>query len=485
MIARPPPPLLLCSGLLALALSIGGCADATRNIHTTAIAPSQLGLTEDAAPIDWPAPQWWQLFADNQLDALIAQALTGSPSLNIAAARVRQAQEAALATRATREPEVGLNGKVDRQRYSENYIFPPPLGGSTVTDARLALDFSYEFDFWGKQRATVNAALKQLEVQQTELAASQLMLSIAVAQSYFSLQHSVEELALAQALVQQREATLKLQKLRAERGLISRGDIQTPTAQAADAHRVLAASEQRIAVLKHQLAALTGQGADALRDFKPTPPANDFAMSPPQQLPADLLARRADIIAQRLRIEAASQDVEAARADFYPNIDLNAYLGLQSLGTENLLQSSSKIYGAGPAVHLPIFNRDKLRAQLGARFADYDIAVAQYNDSVLAAVREAADASSNLRALSQQRSAAEASLQALQQARTIAELRYRRGFGNYLDVLSADGALLAQQRSVAAIHDDQRQATLALIKALGGGYPTTAPLARPNEVPND
>jgi NodT family efflux transporter outer membrane factor (OMF) lipoprotein len=461
--------------LLATLLAIGGCVSSNDKAEVLAIEPAQAGLDATTQP-DWPAAQWWKSFADPQLDALIARAMADSPSMDIASARVRQAQQAAVAARAIKDPSIALDAEVTRQRYSENYIYPAPLGGSFVTDSRLALDFSYEFDFWGGQRAAIEGARQQLAAEQAERAAAELVLSISVAQSYFSLQYSARDAELAAALVKQRAETLKLLHLRAERGLISQGDTQGPKAQLADAERALAAARQRIDLYRHQLAALTAQGPEALADLQlaGAESSNDSTLAPPQHLPADLLARRADIVAQRMRIEAANQDVAVARADFYPNIDLTAFAGVQALGTRDLFQSNSKTYGAGPALHLPIFNRNTLRAQFGARLADYDLAVARYNDSVLTAARETADASSNLQALDQQRSAADTGLQALQRARDLAALRHRQGLGNYLDVLAADVSLLAQQRVVAALRDDQRQATLALIRALGGGYTPAA-----------
>jgi NodT family efflux transporter outer membrane factor (OMF) lipoprotein len=484
MIARPllrpasrrgiPSRFLLLPPLLAALLALGGCVSSSDKAQGVAIEPARLGLDESAADArtDWPAAQWWKAFGDPQLDALIDRALADSPSMDIAGARVRLAQQAAIAARAIDEPSVALNAQVNRQRYSENYIYPAPLGGTFVTDSRVALDFSYEFDFWGGQRAAIEGARQQLAAEQAQRAAAELILSISVAQSYFSLQHSARDAEFAATLVQQRTQTLKLQRLRAERGLISQGDTQVPKAQLADAERALAVARQRIDLYRHQLAALTAQGPEALADLSLADTNSDPTLVPPQHLPADLLARRADIHAQRLLIETASQDVAVARADFYPNIDLTAFAGVQSLGTRDLFKSNSKTYGVGPALHLPIFNRNTLRAQYGARLADYDLAIARYNDSVLGAAREAADASSNLRALDQQRSAADTSLQALQRARDLAKLRHQQGLGNYLDVLAADISLLSQQRVVAALRDDQRQATLALIRALGGGYVT-------------
>ena len=457
--------------LLAAALGLGGCASSDEKTQAVALDAQKAGL-ESEVQIRWPDAQWWKQYADPQLDDLIDRALRDNPSMTIAAARVRQAQQAAIAARAIKDPAIDLNAQVNRQRYSENYIYPAPLGGTFVTDSRLALDFSYEFDFWGGQRAAIESARQQLAAEEAERAAAELVLSTSVAQGYFSLQYAIEETALAEQLARQREAALKLQRLRAERGLISRNDLETPIAQLADAQRALAASRQRDDLYRHQLATLTGQGPDALARLQVAraDASRELPMAPPASLPADLLARRADIVAQRLRIEAAGRDIDSARADFYPNVDLTAFFGLQSLGTHDLLRSDSKMYGVGPALHLPLFNRNTLRAQYGARVADYDLAVAQYNDGVLRAARETADAGTSLRALDQQRAAAESAAQALQRARGIAELRQRQGLGTTLDVLNAEIALLAQQRLVASLRDDHRQAALALIKALGGGY---------------
>jgi NodT family efflux transporter outer membrane factor (OMF) lipoprotein len=196
----------------------------------------------------------------------------------------------------------------------------------------------------------------------------------------------------------------------------------------------------------------------------------------PTALPADLLGRRADIVAQRLRIEVANADITVANAEFYPNVDLTAFFGFQSLGTSDLLKSGSRTYGAGPALHLPIFNRSSLRANLGAREADYDLAVAEYNQTVLDAVRDAADQGTALRSLAQQRAAADNSLAALQRAHDLSQLRYQRGLVNRLEVLDSEAALLTQQRALAALRERELQASLGLIKALGGGYaaPATA-----------
>jgi NodT family efflux transporter outer membrane factor (OMF) lipoprotein len=466
-------------GVFATVLCAGCVGTGDAPPPATPIAPARLGLTAAGDAIAWPQQHWWRVFGDPQLDRLIDAANAGSPSLQIATARVRLAQQAASQLGAVTDPEVDLNGNLNRQRYSENYIYQPPLSGGIYTDARVALDFSYEFDFWGGQRAALAAANKQVEAEQAERASAQLILAVAVARSYFSLQYSYAELALDRASVEQRAALAELYELRAARGLSSRREVEPHTAALATARQNLAIGERDIAVLKHQLAALTGQGPEALADLAaPHASATDLPAALPAALPVDLLGRRPDIIALRLRAAAAGGDIAAAKAEFYPNIDLTAFFGFQSLGTDDLLRGGSRTYGVGPALHLPLFNRRALRANLGARYADYDLAVAQYNQAVLDAAREVADQGAALRALERQRQAVDTSLAALQRAYDSSRLRRSRGLTNQLEVLEAQTALLAQQRVQAQLRASELQTQLALIKALGGGYGATAAAAR-------
>ena len=454
--------------LMAAALCAGCAGTGDNKPQATLLDAQHAGLSGEAAA-GWPQSRWWQAFGDAQLDRLIEAANAGSPSIGIAQARVRQAQQIAAYIGADNEPTVDLNGNLNRQRYSENYIYPAPLGGSYVTDARLALDFSYEFDFWGRKRAQLASARKQVEVELAERESAQLVLAVAVSQTYFALQRAFGELAVAEDSVRQRETLHALYETRVKRGLSSRAEAEPYIAGLANARQNLADARQNIDLLKHQLAALTGQGPDALADLAP-PRAGLAPISMPAALPVDLLGRRPDIVAQRLRVEAAAQDIAAARADFYPNVDLTAFFGFQSLGTDDLLKARSRSYGVGPALHLPIFNRSTLRAQLGERNAEYDLAVEQYNQTVLDAARAVADQGATLKALVQQRTAADTALAARQRAYDLARLKRERGLASELEVLNAETALLAEKQQQTVLREREQQAALGLIKALGGGY---------------
>ena len=190
----------------------------------------------------------------------------------------------------------------------------------------------------------------------------------------------------------------------------------------------------------------------------------------PAGLRADLLGRRADLVAQRWRVEAALKDVDVARAQFYPNVNLVAFVGLSSIGLDNFVKPGSTTYGAGPALRLPIFEGGRLRANLSARNAEVDAAVDGYNAALLRALREVADEVASLQSLERQQQAQADALASAESAFDLALQRYRSGLGNYLIVLNAESTVLAQRRAVVDLKARHLAAEAALARALGGGY---------------
>ncbi len=216
---------------------------------------------------------------------------------------------------------------------------------------------------------------------------------------------------------------------------------------------------------RNAIAALMGQPPASGNEIYITA---DVPPSLPDVIPADWLGSRPDIIAQNLEIKAASSMIDTARADFYPNINLGASVGFQSLGLRRLLQSGSEMATVGPAINLPIFDGGRLRAHLGANYAHYDIAVETYNQTVIAAMRDVNAASVSLRALEQQTLAEQNVVAALERTRHLAEARYRRGMEDYLPVLQAEIPLLNAQQTQIDLDARRLAVTLSLIQALGG-----------------
>lgn len=456
------------------ALVLGACVAQRQTPPATALSAEAIGLSEATRPADWwPAANWWSTYDDPQLTGLIEAAQRGSPSMRLVEARVRISEAARRATNAARFPSAELNAEVLRQHLSENYIYPPPLGGSVITDARGAIDFSYEFDLWGRVKAATAAADLDVAASAAERDLAHLILAVAVSRSYFSLQRAFEERNIARDTLDQREQLVSLLNSRVKRGLDDHADLESQKALLAEARRVLSAATQSITEIEHQLAQLTARDPGAFADLQPQPVDRSVREDLPTAIPADLLGRRADIVSMRLRAEAAARNIDAARADFYPNVNLTAFVGLQSISTSEFFEGGSRMFGAGPALHLPIFQRRQLYAQLDAREAQYDMAVEQYNLTVLFAVREVADYSSALSSLNEQRRAAEEGLAAQQRAYDLGLVRFKRGLDSFLPVITAQQSLLSQRRAVVDLRDRELQNSLQLIRALGGGYITS------------
>ncbi|MNM63236.1 Outer membrane protein OprM precursor [compost metagenome] len=199
----------------------------------------------------------------------------------------------------------------------------------------------------------------------------------------------------------------------------------------------------------------------------------------PATLPAELIGRRPDVVAQRWRVEAASHDIRAAKAEFYPNISLNAFAGLQSLSLSDFLTAGSRTFGIGPALSLPIFDGGRLRANLGVRQAEYDAAAEQYNATLVTALHDVVNQLVSLRWLAERANEQQQALQLTQEAYDMAVSRYRSGVGNYLQVLSAEGQVLQQKQLLIDIETQERTLHLELIRALGGGYDTATAPASP------
>src|SRR5690606_17276020 len=313
--------------------------------------------------------------------------------------------------RAVRLPQANVGYQLTRERFSENYIYPPPYGGSMQTDASLRLDLGFDLDLWGRNRSYYAAAVSRQQATRADAQMARNMLVSAVVQSYFNLQNSLAQQKVLSQLVTQLENVLDITRQRVAAGLDT--EVETNQADSAvSAARVqLSQAATNADLLRHQIAALLGAGPQRGQEIQRAKlthaPANV-----PSNIPLSLLGRRPDIVAARLRAEASANDISAAKAEFYPNVNLSAFAGFMSLGLSNLLDGSSQAYGVGPAITLPIFHGGALNAQLDARQAERDLAIANYNQTLLTAIREVADAASAIQALQQQTLDQSASLRA-------------------------------------------------------------------------
>lgn len=233
--------------------------------------------------------------------------------------------------------------------------------------------------------------------------------------------------------------------------------------------------QANIDLARHQLADLVGAGPD--RGLTVTRPklVAPSSIALPSVLPAELLGRRPDVAAARAEVEAARHGVKAAEAEFYPNVNLTAFAGFQNVYLSQLFDSPSRVLGGGPALSLPVFNREAIKGALYVQQAQLDQSVGQYNQTLLDAVREVADLVTNWQALERETSEQQTALEDAQRSYDLTTDRYRAGLDNYLSVLSSENEVLVAQGLRAELEARRLTYSVDLVRALGGGYPSLAP----------
>lgn len=407
-------------------------------------------------------------YGDARLVRLVALAVSDSPTMAVAQARVRQADTAAGQTEASAGPSLALDGQATRERYPENSFYPPPIAGSTRTSGHLALDFSYDFDFWGHNRKALDAALGRAAATRADAQAAAATLATSVAKTYFQWQAADQHLHIAQTLEGQRQALVERQGRRVRAGLAAGADLAPLSADAAAPRQNIVQLQTQRAQAERQLQALVG--VHALPAIEPTP-LPDLPASPDAAARLDLLARRPEIAAARDRVQAALKDVDSQRAAFYPDISISALAGFDALQLSALLHASNRELAATPAIHLPIFDAGRLRAGLDVRRADVALAVAQYDQALQQAIADVNDAT--LRVQGAQREAAPLAAQVRARERDLASARLREQAG-----LIDGQQRLIDELALTALQDQElnrrTQALLARVDldhALGGAVP--------------
>lgn len=455
---------------LAVVVLVAGCASSAGiRSQASALEPQAVGLAPTTSSVQAVPTDWWRNWGDAQLSTVIEQALQAQPSLKVAQARLRRAQAATAGEEAADGLKINGSADATRQHFSANSIYPAPLGGSTRTLATAQIAGSWEFDFFGLHRSALEAAVGSERAAAADLQAARNVLASNVAQIYVQLGRLLAQRAVAQQALAQREQMLGLIRQRVDAGLDTRVELKQGEGALPDARVQIEQLDEQIVATRHALAALAALPPQSYDRLQPDLQSLR-TLALPEVLPADLLGRRADITAARWRMEAATKGVDVSKAQFYPNVSLTAFVGLSSIGLDRLTDAGSQHYGVGPAIHLPIFDAGRLRAQLRTRTADLDAAVESYNGAVLEAVRDAADQLNTRQSLERQREQQAQARSAAEAAYDIATQRYRAGLSGYLTVLSAETALLNQRRQTVDLQARALATQVALVRALGGGF---------------
>jgi NodT family efflux transporter outer membrane factor (OMF) lipoprotein len=464
--------------ILAAASALAACAAVPRVGEAPQPKPAASLATAESfkAPASaWPEDGWWRRYNDPQLDALVEEALKGSPTLAQAEARVRRARALREQARGALLPEVSVNAKAAEARQSYNMGVPPEFARQFIPQGyndtgRATVDLDWNLDLFGRNRAGLAAATSEAQAAQMDAAEARLMLTTNVVSAYADLARLFGQREAAVQALANRQGTAKLIGQRVEAGSSNQAEARLAEANSAAAAQELTSWDEQIAIARNRLAALTGQGPDRGLSIQRPARVGAAAFGLPPNLAVDLLGRRPDVQAARLRVEAAAARVRVARAGFYPNINLAAFIGRQSLGLELLREPTSQVGEASLALSLPIFSAGRLEgAYRGAR-AEYDAAVADYDATLVQAMQQVADAAANARVLQTRLDQSHAALAAAEDAYRLANLRYQAGLTNYLAVLTGEDALISQRRIAADLEARTLAVDAALARALGGGF---------------
>ncbi len=434
------------------------------DIELPAEYPSLSSADEAALPAEW-----WKLYSDPALDALVASAREKNADIRLAAARVREAEAVLREAGAALYPEVIGAYSATRSKVSSRTT-PPPAAGSALERSQhtLSASTSFELDFWGRLARASEAAQANLFASRFSQDVVALTLAGTTAQAYFALRSLDAQIAVLGKSLELRRDSLAIARARLEAGLASELDVHQAEGALADALVQRRDAARQRAAVEHQLGQLAGR-----LDLK-VAPADLFSLPlppmPPAGLPSALLERRPDIRSTEQSLVAANAQIGVARAALFPSISLTASLGAQSAELANLFSSGAGIWSLGVGLAAPIFDAGRREARVEQADARRSQALASYQRSIETAFREVGDALVNVEESSGMETDLQARLQAARNALELSNLRYQSGYSPYLEVLDAQRT--ANDAELAFVRN--RQARLAfsvdLMKALGGGW---------------
>jgi multidrug efflux system outer membrane protein len=410
-----------------------------------------------------PRGEWWRTFADPVLDELMQRANAANADIKIAAARLTQARALVRATDADRYPQIGVGATAARQRG---------LAGGNPGPARnvfeLGADLGYELDLFGRLAQAAQAAALDARAREGLFLSTRLLVQAQVAQTYLAVRALDAEIALVRSTVAAYRTTLDLTERRWRAGDVAELDVARARVEVAETESESLTLARRRAELEHAIAILIGD----------TP--SEFALgvgnwstalpSIPAGVPATVLARRPDVSAAQNEMLAAQARVGVAQAAWFPNLTLTASGGVASSDLADLFKWSARSWLIGGLLSLPIFDGGRRQAGIDGAGAEFEAAVARYRSQILTAFKDVEDQLAALNILAEQSDVQREAVDAAARATALSEVRYRNGYVSQLDLLDAQRSELRNRRQALQVRSARYQATVALVRALGGGW---------------
>ena len=456
------------------ALTIGPDYKQPTNSVPEKYKATELGQWKEGRPLDnVPKGKWWEIFGDTNLNNLELQALQANQVLKAAVARVDQARATARVARADLLPSLNFEPSFNRQRYSPNQ--QPNYGALTASTWTAPLDLSYEIDLWGRVRRGFESARADAQASLAAFGTVLLTLQTDVAQNYFRLQALDAEIATVSGTVGLRKEQVRLVRSRFHGGIGNDLDIARAETELATTEAEAAALAQSRAELENAIAILVGSNPSQFH-LAAEVPGNWNPPSPeiPAGLPADLLERRPDVAGAERQLASANARIGVAKASFFPVLTLTGSGGYLSADVDSLFNWSSRTWSIGPSLSLPIFAGGRNKAGYQRSKYVFEESVANYRQQVLVAFGEVEDSLSGIRHLADQASAQQRAVTNARRAADLATDRYRSGIVSYIEVVDAEREALQAERDNAQLAGQRLIAAVQLIKALGGGWNSSA-----------
>jgi outer membrane protein, multidrug efflux system len=459
------PSLLLVVALLA------GCATSLPKIEPEKLPQPPAAFKEgdgrwtQAAPAEaQPRGEWWKAFADPVLDDLVERANRSNTSIQVAAARLAQARAFVRATDADRSPQIGVGASATRAQGIVGGTFVGPARNIFATGA----DFSYEADLFGRLSHASDAATLDAQAQEGLLQSARLLVQSQVAQTYLALRALDDERSLVRSTVGAYRETLALTERRWRAGDVAELDVARASTEVAATESDALALDRQRAGLEHALAVLVGEIVSSFS----LPVAEWSSALPviPAGVPSTLLTRRPDVSAAQQTMLAAQARVGVAKAAYFPRVALTGTAGYASTDLSDLFEWSSRAWLLGAVASLPVFDGGRRKAGVESATAQLEGEVVRYREQVLVAFKDVEDELSALRLLAEQAEAQGRAVQSSSRSTALSDVRYRSGYVSQLDLLDAQRSELRNRRQAVQVRSAQYQSTVALVRALGGGW---------------
>lgn len=470
---------LVATACLPLLILMVGCApmhDNRQSLSQQTPAVNVDSALPAALKNGWPDSQWWKAYHDPQLNALIDSTLKNSPDMQVAEQRIQLAEAQAKAVKAQDGPEVDFSADVERQRMSAEGLMGPfaitdPAAGTTgpwYTNGTFGLTAGWNLDLWGKNRAEVAARIGEVKAREAEREQTRQLLASGVSRLYWEWQtQAALKTVLTQIKIEQQNV-ITVDRQLYQNGITSSVEGVETDIDSSKTEQQLNDVSGKMKVIEARLSALTNSQSSVMKLKATTLPAVESQL--PSQLGYSLLARRPDLQAAHWYIESSLSSIDAAKAAFYPDVNLMAFLQQDALHLSDLFRHSAQQMGVTAGLTLPIFDSGRLNANLDITKAQSNLTVANYNKAVVDAVNDVARAASQVETLAQKNQHQQQIEHDAQRVVGLAQARYSAGIIAGSRVSEAKIPALREQLNGLVLQGQWLDASIQLTSALGGGY---------------